>query len=109
MSDQRTPRATTRTRAPLAALVALALAACVSTPPPVQEMSDARQAVEAAREAGAEQYAPQLFRRSVELLKGAQRTLEHRGYTQARNQALGARRLAMEAMKEAERRSKRGQ
>lgn len=91
----------------LVLLAVLSLVACVSTPPPVQEMSDARQAVEAARQAGAEQWAPQLFRRSVTLLENAQKTLEHRGYTQAKNQALGARRLAMEALKEAERRSSR--
>lgn len=96
-------------RATLVVLGSVFVAACASTPPPVQEMSDARQAVEAAREAGAERYAPQLYRRSVELLAGAQRTLEAQGYTQARNQALGARRLAMEAMKEAERRAGRGQ
>ena len=90
-------------------LAALCATACVRTPPPVQEMSDARQAVEAARDAGAAQLAPQLFDRSVVLLQSAQTTLERRGFTQAKNQALAARRLAIEALEEALRQSSRGQ
>ena len=83
----------------LAALL-LSVAGCVTTPP-VQEMSDARQAIAAARAAGAETLAPQVFRRSVNLLRMAERTLERRSYQQARNQAVAARRLAIEAQEQA--------
>lgn len=84
------------------ALVALLLVSgCVRTAPPVQEMSDARQAVAAAREAGADRLAPQAFRRAVSLLGNAEKTLERRRYKQARDQALASRRLAIEAMENA--------
>jgi len=77
----------------------LLLAGCVATPPPVQEMSDARQAVTAAREAGADKHAPPVYRRSVSMLRNAEGTLDRRRFKQARDQALAARRLAIEAMR----------
>lgn len=77
------------------------LGGCV-TAPPVQEMSDARQAVAAARESGADKLAPQVYRRSVALLRNAERTLDRRSFKQAREQALAARRLALEAMRDAQ-------
>lgn len=80
---------------------------CVATQPPVQEMSDARQAVAAAREAGADRLAPQVYRRSVALLRNAQRTLERRSFKQARDQALAAHRLAIEAMQDAQTQARR--
>ncbi len=83
------------------AVALLALSGCVATQPPVQEMSDARQAVAAAREAGADKLAPQVFRRSVSLLRNAEGTLERHRFKQARDQALAARRLAIEAMQHA--------
>ncbi len=90
-----------RTSRALIAVALLALAGCVATAPPVQEMSDARQAVAAARDAGADKLAPQIYRRSISLLRSAEGTLERRRFKQARDQALAARRLAIEAMGDA--------
>lgn len=87
--------------AALTALLFVGLGGCISTPPPVQEMSDARQAVAAAREAGAETLAPQIYARSVSLLQKAESTLARRSFRQARDQALASRRLAIEAMEAA--------
>lgn len=87
--------------AALAALLWLGVSGCISTPPPVQEMSDARQAVAAARDAGAETLAPQIYARSVSLLQKAESTLARRSFRQARDQALASRRLAIEAMEAA--------
>ena len=109
MSSDARQRGAKAVRLWLGAMAVVCLTACISTPPPVQEMSDARQAVEAAREAGAEQYAPQDFQRSVNLLEKAQTTLERGSYKQAKNQALAARRHAMEALEKADRQSRRGQ
>lgn len=95
---------TGRLRTTVLALLAasgIALAGCISAPPPVQEMSDARQAVAAARDAGADQLAPQIYARSVSLLEKAESTLARRGFRQARDQALASRRLAIEAMETA--------
>ena len=79
----------------------LALAGCTATPPPVQEMSDARQAISAAREAGADRLAPQVYSRSVRLMSLAESTLARRRFKLAADQALLARQLAIEAMQEA--------
>lgn len=84
----------------LVSLLVSLLGACVSTPPPVQEMSDARQALEAARDAGAAVAAPQAFRRATALLENAERSLSRRGFRQAKEQALAARRLAIEALQD---------
>ncbi len=89
-----------------AVLALLLLGGCVGhTVPPVQEMSDARQAVAAAREAGADRLAPAVFDRAVSLLNDAENTLERRRFRQARDQALASRRLAIDAMKQAALRS----
>ena len=77
------------------------LAGCTATPPPVQEMSDARQAIAAAREAGADRMAPQVFSRSVRLLALAESTLARRRFKLAADQATLARQLAIQAMQEA--------
>ncbi|MFK7887802.1 MAG: hypothetical protein AB8G16_13160 [Gammaproteobacteria bacterium] len=90
-----------------ALLALLLLGGCVRTAPPVQEMSDARQAVAAAREAGADRLAPQVFRRSLSLLGSAENTLARRRYKQARDQALASRRLAIEAMQKASTQARR--
>lgn len=88
------------------ALALLLLGGCTAaTVPPVQEMSDARQAVAAAREAGADRLAPAVFDRAVSLLDDAESTLARRRFRQARDQALASRRLAIDAMKQAALRS----
>jgi hypothetical protein len=75
---------------------ALALAACAGAP--VQEMSNARQAIRAAREAGAEQTAPQKLSEAEELLIRAEDSLERRAYGEARRNAKAARDKAAEAL-----------
>jgi purine-nucleoside phosphorylase len=80
-------------------LIALLLVAggCGTTPP-VQEMSDARQAIAAAKEAGAEQMATEDFRAAEAFLDSAQRKLSERAYAQARRDALQAKAKAHDAL-----------
>ena len=77
------------------------LAAC-ETAPPVQEMSDARQAIAVAREAGAEEHAPQQLKEAVDFLRRAQQKLNERDYPVARSEALAAKERAQDARKAAE-------
>ncbi len=71
---------------------------------PVQEMSEARQAIEAARAAGAEQYANQELGQAMTSLKAAEQMLNDRRFRdarrsaqQARDEAIRAREAAQEA------------
>jgi hypothetical protein len=80
----------------VASLALLALAACAG--PPVQEMSDARQAIEAAEEAGAIEHAPMQLRFARDLISSAESKLEKRAYNQARRDARLAREKAVEAL-----------
>lgn len=75
------------------------LTACVSAP--VQEMSDARQAIRAAEAAGAERYAPEPLQKAHQLLERAQRRLEAGSYFDARHYALEARDSAIQAQEAA--------
>jgi hypothetical protein len=72
------------------------LSAC-TVMPPVQEMSDARQAIKAAREAHAEKYAPQKLRSAEDSMELATRTLEQGEYEAARMAATVAKALAIKA------------
>lgn len=74
----------------------LFLAAC-STMPPVQEMSDARQAIRAAHEAKAAEFAPQKLRSAEDSMELATRTLEQGEYEAARMAASVAKALAIKA------------
>ena len=78
---------------------ALLLFACVSAP--VQEMSDARQAIQAAKEAGAEaQPNTQVnLEKAESLLKEAELALENGEYKKARSTAVEARNEAMQAQR----------
>ena len=78
------------------AVAALALAACAGAP--VQEMSNARQAIRAARDAGAERTAPQKLNEAEALLNRAEDSLERRAYREARRNAIAARDKAAEAL-----------
>lgn len=81
------------------ALVA-SLAGC-ATAPPVQEMSDARQAIAAAREAGAAELAADRLAQAEELLRGAEDYLEigtSNAYWQAKRNAISAKEVAFEAL-----------
>ncbi len=77
--------------------VSLAAAGC-QTAPPVQEMSDARQAIMVAKEAGAAEHAADDFLEAVSFLESAEEALNHREYTRARRDALQAKSKALEAL-----------
>jgi hypothetical protein len=64
---------------------------------PVQEMSDARQAIQAARDAGARPHISPELKEAEGLLKQAQELLELGNYDEARDSALHAKRKALEA------------
>lgn len=74
---------------------------------PVQEMSDARQALQAAQEAGAPDRSPSEFERAQRLLEQAQKALELGEYRQARDSALSAKREALQARENALEQSQR--
>jgi hypothetical protein len=65
---------------------------------PVQEMSNARQTINAARAAGAEDHAPTQLAEASDLLGKAERALQQHEYRLARRQAEEARRQAQEAL-----------
>ena len=74
----------------------LLFTACTTTAP-VQEMSNARQTIQAAVEAGAEVHAPDELANARELLEDASRELEVGNYPLARDYALQAKQQAMQA------------
>ena len=67
----------------------LLLAAC-ETAPPVQEMSDARQAITVAREAGAADLAAAELAEAEKYLQNAEEKLDDEEYREARHAALEA-------------------
>ncbi len=80
--------------------IVILVSAC-SIVPPVQEMSDARQALEAAREAQAEKYAEQKLRSAEDSMELATKTLNQGEYEAARMAASVAKALAIKARDEA--------
>jgi len=81
-------------------ILVLVLSAC-ATSPPVQEMSDARQAIAAARDAGAETYAPQRLRDAESSLAMAESYLQDgisSSYWSAKQSALKAKETAFDAL-----------
>ncbi|HEX9207490.1 MAG TPA: DUF4398 domain-containing protein [Steroidobacteraceae bacterium] len=76
------------------------LAGCAGAP--VQEMSNARQAVRAAEKAGANTAAPELMTEAKQLLKDARTNLNQGEYRAAKDQAESARTKAIEARRIAE-------
>lgn len=74
------------------------LFSCVSAP--VQEMSDARQAIQAAKEAGAQPGSQPNLQKAESLLKDAELALENGEYKKARSTAIEARNEAMQAQKD---------
>lgn len=81
---------------PLLAVVGL-VAACVTTPP-VQEMSDARQAIAAAADADAARHAPETLAEARRLLETAQQQLQEEAYGSARLNAVRAKNRAAQAL-----------
>jgi hypothetical protein len=82
--------------------VFIAMSGCIGGPP-VQEMSDARQAISAAREAGASDAAPQELRAAEDYLDSALRNLTRKEYGLARDDALVAKDKAVAALATTER------
>lgn len=82
----------------IAAIALVALSAC-ETSPPVQEMSDARQAIAVAREAGAAERASQELEMAEMHLKQAENDLGKQRYGEARLAAEQARDIAHAALK----------
>jgi hypothetical protein len=74
------------------------VSACATKGPPVQEMSDARQAISAAREAGAATYAGEGLRAAETSLAQAEAQLHQRLYWDARRLALAAKESAFDAL-----------
>lgn len=76
-------------------LLLMLLAGCATAP--VQEMSDARQALQAAQQAGAQQHAPQEYARAKALMQSAEDQLGVGGYQSARKLAEQAKGVAQRA------------
>jgi hypothetical protein len=74
------------------------LVAACALAPPAQEMTDARLAVAAAREAGAARYAPAILTVAEQRLSDAEQALRSGRYGTARRAALAARAQAVEAL-----------
>lgn len=80
------------------ALVCLMLVVVACAGAPVQEMSDARQAIRAAQAAGALEKAPDEIGRAQALIDEAQRQLQRHDYREAQRAALEAREQAVRAL-----------
>jgi len=74
----------------------LVLAACQSAP--VQEMSDARQAISVAQKAGAAEHAPGDLKAAMDYLHSAESFISQRNYDLARRDAVNAKASAMSAL-----------
>src|SRR3954451_16472835 len=81
-----------------AVVAAMAGAACGD--PPDKEMQQAQGAIDAARAAGADQYAREEFTAAEDALKRSHEAVDQRDYRQALNTALDARERAQAAAKE---------
>ena len=84
-----------------AALAALLLLAACQTAP-VQEMSDARQAITVAKEAGAAEHAAAELKAAIAHLESAERNLNERRYDNARQDAEQAKSRALDALHRSE-------
>ena len=81
--------------------VLLSTTAC-ETAPPVQEMSDARQAIAVAREAGAAEWAAFHLKAAEDYLESAEAALNEHAYSEARRDAKQAKMKALDALKASE-------
>ena len=82
-------------------LASACLTAC-ETAPPVQEMSDARQAIAVAKEAGAEDRAAFHLEAAEKYLASAEKKLGEHAFSQARRDAKQAKMKALDALKASE-------
>jgi hypothetical protein len=82
----------------LLTLVALAVTGCVSAPP-VQEMSDARQAINAAEQADADRVAADTLADARRFLAEAEQQIQQQAYGPARLNAVRAKNRAVLALR----------
>ena len=82
----------------------LLLAGCVSAPP-VQEMSDARQAISAAEQADAERVAADTLADARRFLAEAERQIQEEAYGPARMNAVRAKNRAVTALRSTQERN----
>lgn len=75
----------------------LAIAGCQSAP--VQEMSDARQAITVAQKAGAEKLAPNDLKAAMDYLESAESFINEHRYDMARSEAVNAKASALDALR----------
>lgn len=80
-------------------MACLSMVACTTAP--VQEMSDARQALRAAEQVGAAQKASASYDAAKHLLDQAEQALQDGKFTTARDSALSAKEYAIEARQRA--------
>ena len=85
-----------------ALFAALLVVAGCQTSMPVQEMSDARQAIMAAREAGAEEHAAVELEAAEGYLQSAEKYLSSHNYAIARRDAIEAKTKAIDALRRSE-------
>jgi hypothetical protein len=83
-------------KAAVAVCLLLLLGACAGAP--VQEMSDARQAIRAAQAAGADERASDELARAQALIDEAQQHMQRSEYHEARRSAVEAREQAVRAL-----------
>jgi hypothetical protein len=88
----------------LATIGALVLAGCV-TAPPVQEMSDARQAIAAAEQADAGRVAADTLADARRFLAEAERQIQEQAYGPARANAVRAKNRAVLALRSTQQRA----
>ena len=88
----------------LATIGSLLLAGCV-TSPPVQEMSDARQAITAAEQADAERVASDALDEARRFLAEAERQIQEEAYGPARMNAVRAKNRAATALRSTQQRN----
>jgi hypothetical protein len=84
----------------LIALLLLVAAGC--SEPPQKEIDRAQSAIDAARAAGADQYATEEYTAAVGTLQKARASVEQRDYRQALSYAMDARQRALDASRQAE-------
>ena len=82
-----------------AVVATLSLVSACETAPPVQEMSDARQAIAVAREAGPADDAAKELESAESYLESAEKNLDQRQYSEARDDALEAKARAIKSLK----------
>ncbi len=81
--------------------IILLISGCAAITAPVQEMSNARQTIQAARDAGAEIHAADSLKQAEQLLQQASQQLDDGDYISARSLAMKAKQQAMQARQSA--------